>query len=131
MRNVKNKVEVGEVISHKYEVLALLDEDNLGEVYKARHVVLDTILALKVLPREIIANPDAAARFYRQARSLVRIRHPHLVQMFDLEQDETLGFYYVVMDIPEQTPQYRTCKNCCRTWMRLRCSLKSGRRIVR
>lgn len=101
-------MNVGEIISHKYEVLTPLNQDNLGKVYKARHVVLNTILALKVLPREIIGNPNAATRFYRQAQSLVRVRHPHLVQNFDIEQDKTFGFYYIVTDyMPERTPQHQ------------------------
>src|SRR5260221_130928 len=66
-------MNVGEVISHKYEVLAPLEQDNLGRVYKARHVVLNTIFALKVLPREIIANPDAATGVHSKTKSLTTI----------------------------------------------------------
>ena len=44
------------IISHKYEVQDQLGQGSMGVVYKVRHPTLDTVLALKVLPRDLMEN---------------------------------------------------------------------------
>ncbi len=89
------------VISRKYEVLGQLGQGGMGVVYKVRHVALDTILALKVLPRELMANPEMVSRFYREARVMARLRHPNIIRVLDIERDDALDFYYFVMEYIE------------------------------
>jgi hypothetical protein len=86
------------LISRKYEVLGPLGQGGMGVVYKVRHVVLDTILALKALPRDLMANPEMVSRFYREARVMARLRHPNIVRVLDIEHDEEHGFHYFVME---------------------------------
>lgn len=86
------------VISRKYEVLGQLGQGGMGVVYKVRHVALDTVLALKVLPHDLMANPEMVTRFYREARVMARLRHPNIVRVLDIEHDEALGFHYFVME---------------------------------
>jgi len=86
------------VISRKYEVLGQLGQGGMGVVYKVRHTTLDTILALKVLPRDLIENQEMVARFYREARVVARFNHPNIVRVSDNDHDDTLNFHYFVME---------------------------------
>jgi hypothetical protein len=86
------------VISRKYEVLGQLGQGGMGVVYKVRHSALDTTLALKVLPRDLMANPEMVTRFYREARVMARLRHPNIIRVLDIDHDEALGFHYFVME---------------------------------
>lgn len=89
------------IISRRYEVLGQLGQGGMGVVYKVRHTVLETILALKVLPAYLMENPDIVARFTREARVVARLHHPNIVRVLDIESDADLNFYYFVMEYIE------------------------------
>lgn len=78
------------------EILGLLGQGGMGVVYKARQPGLDRIVALKILPRELSEDPAFAERFGREARTLARLDHPHIVRIH--ESGETDGLYYLVME---------------------------------
>jgi WD40 repeat protein len=86
------------LISRKYEVLDQLGQGGMGVVYKVRHVTLDTIFALKVLPRDLMENPEMVTRFYREARVVARLSHPNIVRVSDIDHDDTQNFHYFVME---------------------------------
>jgi tRNA A-37 threonylcarbamoyl transferase component Bud32 len=65
------------------EILSVLGQGGMGVVYKARHRRLDRLVALKVLPRELAQDPQFADRFAREARTLARLDHPHVVRVHD------------------------------------------------
>ena len=74
---------VGESVDH-YRVLARLGAGGMGSVYKAEHVSLGRVHALKVLHGTVLARDnDASERFLREARAASRIRHPNIVDVFD------------------------------------------------
>ena len=66
-----------------YELLAKLGEGGMGAVYKARHVRLNKIVALKVLPKDRTSDPQARARFEREMQAVGRGSHPNIVQAHD------------------------------------------------
>jgi eukaryotic-like serine/threonine-protein kinase len=75
----------------KYEILEELGRGGFAVVYKARDVELDRIVALKVLHPERSYDPGFVARFKQEARAVARLRHPHIVTVFDATQiDERL-----------------------------------------
>src|SRR5215471_15074317 len=78
------------------EILELRGQGGMGAVYKARQVILDRLVALKVLPPESGRDPAFAERFRREARALARLNHPHIVAVYDF--GETDGFYYFLME---------------------------------
>jgi serine/threonine protein kinase len=78
------------------EIMELLGQGGMGAVYKARQRRLDRLVALKILPPEVAAQPAFAERFTREARALGRLSHPHIVTMHDF--GEAGGLYYFLME---------------------------------
>jgi serine/threonine protein kinase len=78
------------------EILELIGRGGMGAVYKARQVALDRIVALKVLPSGLGADPQFAERFLREARALAKLNHPNIVTVHDF--GESGGRYYLVME---------------------------------
>jgi len=66
--------ETGEVVGGKYRIISLLGVGGVGRVYLARHIELDTEVAIKVLKPEMLDRPDIVQRFSREARATVRLR---------------------------------------------------------
>ncbi len=78
------------------QVLELLGRGGMGLVYKARQPRLDRFVALKVLPPETSDREDFAERFLREARLMARLRHPHIVGVYDF--GETDGLCWLIME---------------------------------
>ncbi|MGH6634876.1 MAG: protein kinase domain-containing protein [Gammaproteobacteria bacterium] len=89
------------IISQKYEVLSQIGQGSMGVVYRVRHTALETISALKVLPRHFTENPELVKRFYREARVLARMNHPNIVHVIDIHEDKELQSHYIVMEYIE------------------------------
>ncbi|MBM4246408.1 MAG: hypothetical protein FJ148_21875, partial [Deltaproteobacteria bacterium] len=89
------------LISRRYEVLELLGQGGMGAVYKVRHTALGSISALKVLPMDLMQDPEMVARFYREARIMANLSHPSIVRVLDIDQDDVLDFHYFVMEYVE------------------------------
>ena len=80
----------------EYEVLEIIGHGGMGVVFKARQPRLDRLVALKILPPALAAQPGFAERFTREARALARLAHPHIVGVYDF--GERAGFYYLMME---------------------------------
>lgn len=78
------------------EVLELLGKGGMGAVYKARQKSLDRLVALKVIHPQSADNVNFAQRFAREAKSLARLNHPHIVTVHDFGQSD--GLYYFLME---------------------------------
>jgi eukaryotic-like serine/threonine-protein kinase len=68
-----------------YEVVGKLGEGGMGEVYRAHDARLGRDVAIKVLPTVLAADPERVARFEREARTLAVLNHPHIAQIFGVE----------------------------------------------
>ncbi len=69
----------------------------MGVVFRARDVVLDRDVALKVLPPQLGTDPETRTRFLREARTAGQLSHPHIVHIH--RADERAGFAYFVMGL--------------------------------
>jgi serine/threonine protein kinase len=78
------------------EVLEFVGQGGMGAVYKARQPSLDRLVAIKVLPPEAARDPAFAERFSREARSLARFNHSHIVTVYDFGEAD--GLYYITME---------------------------------
>ena len=82
-----------------YRVLDKLGEGGMGEVYAARDTRLDRDVALKVLPGGLAADPEALARFEREARAVAALSHPNILAIHDFGTYE--GTAYAVTELLE------------------------------
>jgi serine/threonine-protein kinase len=76
-------LQPGDKLGH-YEVLSVLGQGGMGEVYKARDTTLKREVALKVLPASFLRDPDRMARFQREAEVLASLDHPNIGPIFGL-----------------------------------------------
>jgi tRNA A-37 threonylcarbamoyl transferase component Bud32 len=67
-----------------YEVLALLDEGGMGTVYRARQPRLQRQVAIKMVRAGRHARADQLARFRAEAEAVARLRHPHIIQIYEV-----------------------------------------------
>ncbi|MCA8918623.1 MAG: protein kinase [Planctomycetes bacterium] len=84
-----------------YEVLARVARGGMGVVYRARHVYIDKIVALKVLDPELSKRDELIERFRTEAQSLARVEHENVVKVIDILEDK--GVHFIVMDFAEGT----------------------------
>ncbi len=73
----------GLTIDSKYEVLDLIGVGGMGAVYRARHVLLDEIVALKVIHESLAEDPKVRERFLREARAALKVSHPNAIPVRD------------------------------------------------
>lgn len=85
---------VGKFIGN-YEVLKRLGKGGFGTVYLAEHPDIDRQVAVKVLHLE---GEELERRFIREARSASRIKHPNVIEVFDLGTTED-GEHYYMMEV--------------------------------
>jgi serine/threonine protein kinase len=79
-----------------YEVLRELGRGGMAVVYKARHLGLNRLVALKMLRQGAEAGPELVARLRHEAESLARFRHPNLVQIYEVS--EYRGRVYLALE---------------------------------
>ena len=67
------------------EIVAPLGAGGMGEVYRATDTKLERAVAIKVLPEALAEDPDRLARFAREAKVLASLNHPHIAQIYGIE----------------------------------------------
>jgi len=68
----------------KYIILEEIGKGRFATVYRAQDVVLAREVALKVLHPQLLVDPDFVARFQREARVMAKLRHPHIITVYDV-----------------------------------------------
>jgi len=88
----------------QYQFEKLLGRGGMGAVYKAVQVSLQRSVAIKVLPGDLIDDTDAqfAERFKNEARTMAKLSHPSIVDVFDFGETQT-GLLYIVMEFIDGT----------------------------
>lgn len=82
-----------------YELDELIGEGPNGVVYRARQVMIDRLVAVKILNAGLATDPEALERFKHEARATGRLNHPNVVRGIDVASDQ--GLHYFVMELVE------------------------------
>ena len=89
----------GQLINDRYEILKLIGEGGMANVYLARDTILDRRVAVKVLRGDLAGDEKFVRRFQREALSASSLSHPNIVEIYDVGEDE--GNFYIVMEYIE------------------------------
>ncbi|MFJ4003488.1 Stk1 family PASTA domain-containing Ser/Thr kinase [Streptomyces sp. NPDC090023] len=87
---------LGQVLDGRYRVEARIAVGGMATVYRALDIRLDRVLALKVMHPALAADGAFVDRFIREAKSVARLSHPNVVQVFDQGTDG--GYVYLAME---------------------------------
>jgi eukaryotic-like serine/threonine-protein kinase len=91
LRNKPQSLVVG-----RYVILDRIGSGSMGRVYKARHLLMDRVVALKIIAPEYVSSARKIARFQREIRLIGRLDHPNVVRAFDADQVSNVP--YIVME---------------------------------
>ena len=91
---------LGHTLDEKYRLDAQLGVGGMGTVYRARHLLIDRPVAVKVLNPRFVEDEAARTRFQREARAAGRLQHTNAVTVTDYGQTQD-GYVYIVMELLE------------------------------
>ena len=89
-------VNKGELIDNRYKIISSIGEGGMANVYLAWDTILEREVAVKILRGDLSNDEKFIKRFQREANSASSLRHPNVVEMYDVGEDE--GKYFIVME---------------------------------
>jgi len=94
--STKRRYNADDVVAGKYQLIRILGEGGMGEVWEARNIGLDSAVAIKLIRADL--NEDSAAeRLVQEARAAARLGHPAIVRVFDVGETH-FGDPFIVME---------------------------------
>jgi putative two-component system response regulator len=91
-------IHTGEMVG-SYRLMERIGRGGMATVYRAYHPALDRYVAIKVLPEFFAEDESYRERFQQEARSVARLTHPNILQIFDFGSED--GVAYIVMELVE------------------------------
>jgi len=92
---------IGKTLRH-YQIVAKIGEGGMGVVYRATDTHLDRTVAIKVLPQELLHNPERRRQFVHEAKTASSLNHANIVTIYDIDSED--GIDFIAMEyVPGQT----------------------------
>lgn len=101
-RTTSKDTYLGKVVAGRYRLEARIGEGGMGVVYRARHVLIDRVVALKLIRPDLRGETHLRAWMLREARAANRVDHAHIVDIHDVGETEE-GELYLVMEYLQGT----------------------------
>lgn len=86
------------IVDGKYRIDALIGQGGMGTVYRATHLELDRVIALKVVLPDFVSSNETLERFRREARAAARLNHPNVITIYDFGVLQN-GRAYLAMEL--------------------------------
>ena len=87
---------MSKIIAERYELLELIGQGGMADVYLAKDIILNRTIALKILRTSLAKDPIYVTRFQREASAAAALSHKNIVEIYDVGEDEDK--YYIVME---------------------------------
>ncbi|MCB9639745.1 MAG: protein kinase [Myxococcales bacterium] len=89
---------VGRVLNQKYRLVEDLAEGGMAVVYKAQHIFLEDLCAVKIIKKSLASKEEMLKRFQREARLTRQVarRSPYVISIYDFGVEDQVGFFYVM-----------------------------------
>jgi serine/threonine protein kinase len=100
---------IGELIDNRYRVIEQIGRGGMGVVYRAHHEVIDRVVAVKFLRKELVADNDQVSRFLLEAKAIAKLKSKHTVTIYDFGTTSEGGLYFA-MEFCEGKSLYRLLK---------------------
>lgn len=98
--NLNPANRIGTTVGSHYEVLKLIGIGGMSAVYRARHILLDKDVALKVILPKLICDEKTVKRFKQEAKAATSLNHPNICDVSEFGLNEN-GYPYLVMELVE------------------------------
>ncbi len=89
-------INKGELIDNRYKIIKSIGEGGMANVYLAWDTILEREVAVKILRGDLAEDEKFVRRFQREANAASSLRHPNIVEMYDVGEDN--GKYFIVME---------------------------------
>lgn len=87
---------MSKIIAERYELLELIGQGGMADVYLAKDIILSRTIAIKILRTSLARDPIYVTRFQREASAAAALSHKNIVEIYDVGEDEDK--YYIVME---------------------------------
>lgn len=90
----------------RYRLLRLLGTGQMSAVYLGRHIYMEHLVAIKVLPADKVGDTSYLGRFYREAKAVAALNHPNIIRAFDVDKQVEAGtdIHFFVMEYIDGKP---------------------------
>lgn len=79
----------------RYEIVRLIGKGGMGNVYEAKHRMMERTVALKIIKHDLMRKPEAVDRFHREVKAAAQLAHPNVVTAHDAEQADDIHFMVI------------------------------------
>jgi serine/threonine protein kinase len=101
----------GELLAERYELIERLGKGGMGEVWKAKHTLLQGMRAIKVIKASISRDPSFRQRFLQEGQTMMRVKHAGVVEVTDLDETRTNRELFMVMEYLKGRTVYDAIRN--------------------